>query len=272
MKVAFGTVIYKQARGFFDDLMESVVNQTDKDFDVLIVNDNYSKEELAELNMAPDVFVDLEPRHVSIAQTRIEMIRAAKHAGYDLLVVSDADDTFSPNRIAEYKKAYEMDKSCAFYYNELVTDGGKVVLENLPEKVDSAKAISQSNFIGMSIAGINLNMIDDAFIDSLSEGDCPVFDWYFYTRLLMDIGAGKLVKNAPTIYRIHDGNQVGLTHNVDQEYQVKLNHYKNLAKRYPYFKHLYDDLKALDINKIDTSKSHNGYWWSNIIMEDSYEI
>ena len=115
-------------------------------------------------------------------------------------------------------------------------------------------------------------MIDDAFLDTLSEGDCPVFDWYFYTRLLMDVGAGKLVKNAPTIYRIHDGNQVGLTHNVDQEYQVKLTHYNNLAKRYPYFKHLYDDLKALDISKIDTSKSHNGYWWSNIIMEDSYEI
>ncbi|MBP5598444.1 MAG: hypothetical protein J6Y02_23960, partial [Pseudobutyrivibrio sp.] len=60
--------------------------------------------------------------------------------------------------------------------------------------------------------------------------------------------------------------------NVDQELQVKLTHYSNLAKRYPYFKHLYDDLKALDINKIDTSVSHNGYWWSNIIMEDSYEI
>ena len=71
MKVAFGTVIYKQARGFFDDLMECVSYQTDADFDVLIVNDNYSKAELAELNMNPDVFVDLEPKHVSIAQTRI---------------------------------------------------------------------------------------------------------------------------------------------------------------------------------------------------------
>lgn len=272
MKVAFGTVIYKQAREYFDDLMYCVFHQTDSDFDALIVNDNYSKDELKNLNMDADVFVDLEPRHVSIAQTRIEMIRAAKKAGYDLLVVSDADDTFALNRIEEYKKAYQLDKSYAFYYNELVTEDGKVVLENLPDRVDSARAISQSNFIGMSIAAINLNMIDDAFIDTLSEGDCPVFDWYFYTRLLMDIGPGKLVKNAATIYRIHDNNQVGTTHDVQQELSVKLTHYSNLAKRYPYFKHLYDDLKALDINKIDTSVSHNGYWWSNIIMEDSYEI
>jgi len=118
MKVAFGTVIYKQAREYFDDLMYCVFHQTDSEFDVLIVNDNYSKDELKNLNMDADVFVDLEPRHVSIAQTRIEMIRAAKNAGYDLLVVSDADDTFALNRIEEYKKAYQLDKSYAFYYNE----------------------------------------------------------------------------------------------------------------------------------------------------------
>lgn len=272
MKAAFGTVIYKQARGFLEDLMACVENQTDKDFDVLIVNDNYEQRELDELNLTCDLFVNLQPKHVSIAQTRIEMIRAAKHAGYDLLIVSDADDTFAPTRVEEYKKAYEMDKSYAFYYNDLVTDEGKTVLENMPEAVTSAKAISQSNFIGMSIAAINLQMIDDEFIDSLSEGDCPVFDWYFYTRMLMDIGPGKLVGNAATIYRIHENNQVGTTHDVDQEYRVKLTHYENLAKRYPYFKHLYEDLKNLDITKIDTSQSHNGYWWSNIIMEDSYEI
>ena len=36
MKVAFGTVIYKQAKSFFNDLMASVAGQSDTDFDVLI--------------------------------------------------------------------------------------------------------------------------------------------------------------------------------------------------------------------------------------------
>ncbi|MCR5416405.1 MAG: hypothetical protein K6E79_06395 [Pseudobutyrivibrio sp.] len=287
MKICLGTVIYKQAVDFLPDLLKSVDNQTDKDFDLLIVNDNYKKDELisagvlnengAIADIAPSIsgqirFVDLEPMHCSIASTRINMIRAAKEMGYDLLIVSDADDTFASTRVDRYRKTYEIDKTYAFYYNELVTDTGETVLEDMPEVVDSARIISQSNFIGMSIAAINLNLIDDAFIDSLSEGDCPVFDWYFYTRLLMDVGAGHLVTGAATIYRIHENNQVGTTHDVQQEYSVKLTHYKNLAKRYPYFGHLYDDLKALDINKIDTSQSHKGYWWSNIIMEDSYEI
>ncbi len=269
-KIAFGTVIYKQAKQYFDDLMHCVFHQTDPDFGVVVVNDNYSKEELSELHFSADVFLNLEADHLTPGQLRIEMIRAAKEAGYNLLVVSDADDTFAATRIEEYKKAYELDKSYAFYYNELVTEDGKSVLLNMPEEVTSVRAISQSNFIGMGTTAINLDMLLEEYLDSLSEGDCRVFDWYFFSRLLMDIGSGKLVRNAATIYRIHDNNVVGTSHDTQQEYQVKLTHYQNLAKRYPYFEYLYKSLKALDINKIDASHSLNGYWWSNIIIEDSY--
>ena len=134
MKVAFGTVIYKQAREYFDDLMYCVFHQTDSEFDVLIVNDNYSKDELKNLNMDADVFVDLEPRHVSIAQTRIEMIRAAKEAGYDLLVVSDADDTFALNRIEEYKKAYRICLKEGRKVPELPVNAGEYVLYEMWQK------------------------------------------------------------------------------------------------------------------------------------------
>ena len=287
MKAVLGTVIYKQAEVFLKDLLTSVDNQQDKDFDLLITNDNYTDEDLIRLNVINDQqdanqnlvqlngkvnFLNLRPLGCTIAQTRIEMIKKAKALGYDLLVVCDADDTFVPTRIGAFKEAYQLDKSYAFYYNGLVTEDGKTVLENMPKTVDSARLISQSNFIGMGTTAINLNMLTDDFMATLSEGDCPVFDWYFFTRLLMDIGPGKLVENADTIYRIHDNNQVGTTHNVEQEYQVKLTHYKNLAKRYPYFEHLYQDLQKLDIDSIDTSHDRNGYWWSNILMEDSYEI
>lgn len=275
MKVCLGTVIYKQAVGFLDDLLKSVDNQTDKDFDLLITNDNYSSEEIEKLNILDRPrthYLNLQPLGCTIAQTRIEMIKEAKHLGYDLLVVADADDTFAPTRIQAFKEAYKLDKSYAFYYNELVTDSGKVVLESMPETVESARVISQANFIGMGTTAINLSLLSDSFIDTLSEGDCPVFDWYFYTRVLMDIGPGRLVKGACTYYRIHDNNQVGTSHDINQEYQVKLTHYQNLAKRYPYFANLYRDLQALDINSIENTTGRQGYWWSNIKMEDSYEI
>ena len=287
MKICFGTVIYKQAKEFFTDLIESVDKQTDKNFDLLITNDNYDLSELVEMGVLTEDnkpcqvaktingvvrFVDLQPLHLSIAQTRIHMIRAAKELGYELLVIGDADDTFSSTRIKEYKMAYKLDKSAAFFYNELVTDTGDTVLKNMPERVDNVRPISQANFLGMSTTAINLTQITDEWLDTLAEGDCAVFDWYFYSRMLMDVGYGRLVHNAATIYRIHEGNEVGITHDPVREKEVKLNHYKNLAKRYAYFKHLYDDLNQLDLARLDIEHDHQGYWWSNIIMEDSYEI
>ena len=288
MRVCLGAVIYKQAEAFLMDLVGSINGQTDQDFDLLIVNDNYELKDLQSLgvvteeaqlspSLAPAVrgernFLNLKPVGCTVAQTRIEMIRHAKELGYDLLIVCDADDTFASTRVARYKQAYEMDKTYAFYYNELVTDKGDTILEDLPEEVTDVRAISQSNFIGMGTTAINLNMLDDSFITSLSEGDCQVFDWYFYTRVLMDVGSGALVTGAATTYRIHAANTVGTSHDVEQEYQVKLTHYKNLGIRYPYFQRLYEALQQLDIDSIDTSQHHNGYWWSNIIMEDSYEI
>ena len=113
MKAVLGTVIYKQAEVFLQDLLTSVDNQQDKDFDLLITNDNYTDEDLIRLNVINDQqdanqnlvqlngkvnFLNLRPLGCTIAQTRIEMIKKAKALGYDLLVVCDADDTFVPTR------------------------------------------------------------------------------------------------------------------------------------------------------------------------------
>ena len=287
MKVCFGTVIYRQAKPFFKDLVGALSGQSYKDFDVLIANDNYDLNELADMGVIDEVgkprnlvdglqgsvyFLNLQPLHLSIAQTRLHLIKEAKRLGYELLVIGDADDTFVPTRIENHWMGYKLDKRATFFYNELVTDKGETVLYDLPDMVEDVRPVSQSNFLGMSTTSINLTLVDEEWLDSLAEGDTAVFDWYFYSRILMDIGYGRLVHDAATIYRIHEGNEVGVTHDPEQERSVKLIHYRNLAKRYPYFQHLYDDLSELDLAGLDISHDHHGYWWSNIIMEDSYEI
>ena len=57
-----------------------------------------------------------------------------------------------------------------------------------------------------------------------------------------------------------------------KEYDVKRTHYENLAKRYDYFKHLSTKLSELNKASLTLSNNHQGYWWSDIQMEDSYEI
>lgn len=280
MKTVFTTVIYKQAESFIPEYIKSVDNQTDKDFDLLIINDNFNSEELKAVEHQINLLTtglkihveDLFDQHLSIAGTRIEMMASAKKMGYDLMVMGDVDDTFAPSRVEEVKKAYELDKSAVFFYNKLVTDGGKEVFSTLPTKADSIKQISQGNFVGMSTSAINLNHVTEDFIDSLKEGDSPVFDWYLFSRLLLDVGYGNLVPNTSTIYRIYDNNEVGVTRDIKKELEVKKVHYTNLAKRYDYFRDLLSKLEDIDINAISARADHQGYWWSDIQMEDNYEI
>ena len=274
MRVCFGTVIYKQAQEFFADLVRSVEKQTAEEFDLLIINDNYSKEELYELDRPEDaIVVDMSDKKLSPGMYRIEMLLEAKRRGYDLLISGDADDTFAPTRVEACIRAAQLDKDAAFYYNELITDTGAMVFKELPDRVDDIRQLSQANFIGMSTAAINLRALSYEFLESLREGgDTRIFDWYLFSRIVLDAGYGVLVRDAATIYRIYDNNTVGVTHNIDQELQVKLAHYEVLGQRYEYFRKLREDLLKLDLNTINTADNQQGYWWSNIRMEERYEV
>lgn len=272
MKTCFATVIYKQAKDFFEPYIESIGRQTDRDFDLLLLNDNYSKEELSELPIPPGtILVDENGKGLTIGLLRVELLLEAKRRGYNLMIIGDADDTFANTRVEEYRKSYKMDKSYAFYYNELITDKGKEVFDFIPGVVRDVRPISQGNFLGMSTTAINLDLLSIEFIESLKRGDCNIFDWYLYSRIIMDVGAGKYVEGAETIYRIHDNNEVGMTVDVQRELNVKLAHYGRLAE-YPYFTKLKRLLETIDIDELDTTTTNHGYWWSNIYMEDHYEI
>lgn len=276
MKTALSTVIYKQAHPYLQDLLTSVDNQSDKDFDLLIINDNYTKEELEEVETQIQSTVhginihieDISDKHLSIAGTRIEMLKTAKSLGYDNIVLVDADDTISPTRMASYIKSFELDKDRVFFYNKFVTETGKDVFKTLPDAVEDIKPIAQANFLGLSNTGIRLTSLNADFLDSLNEGAVAVFDWYLFSRIIMDIGTGAYVDNASTIYRIYDDNTAGTTRDLNKEYDVKTTHYNNLAKRYDYFKQLSAKLSKIDKSTLTLSNNHRGYWWSDISMED----
>lgn len=276
MKTALSTVIYKQAHPYLQDLLTSVDNQSNKDFDLLIINDNYTKAELEEVekqihNTVHGINIhieDISDKQLSIAGTRIEMLKTAKRLGYESLVLVDADDTISPTRMESFIKSFELDKDRVFFYNKFVTETGKDVFKTLPDAVEDIKPIAQANFLGLSNTGIRISCFSDDFLDSLYEGAVAVFDWYLFSRIIMDIGTGAYVDNASTIYRIYDDNTAGTTRDLNKEYDVKTTHYNNLAKRYDYFKQLSAKLSKIDKSTLTLSNNHQGYWWSDISMED----
>ncbi len=269
MKTCFATVIYKQAKPYLQELLDSVDNQTDNDVELLIINDNYSEAELAELKLPNNaIVVDCCSRKLSIVETRIEMLKQAKYLGYDLVILIDADDACVATRAEAYKKAAELDKTSVFFYNKFITDKGENVFKTLPKSVTDIRQISQQNFLGLSNTGINLNLLSDEFLDSLSECTSPVFDWYLFSRIIMDVGSGVYVDNAATIYRIYENNTAGTNRDLQKELDVKRKHYSILSERYAYFKKLANKLQAVNEDNLKLSINHQGYWWSDIQMEE----
>ncbi|MCF0131349.1 MAG: hypothetical protein HUJ71_06450 [Pseudobutyrivibrio sp.] len=262
--ITFASVLYTQASEYLLDFIASVASQTTRDFNCLFLNDNY--ETLPDVNPGvPVTWVSCYGKNLTPQLLRIELLKEAIKTGTDLLIIGDADDTFSNSRIESIIAAYEKDRDAAFYYNDLVAGNGEHIFLHMPDRLEDVRQIAQGNFLGMSTTAINMKYITLEWIDTLYEGDTVIFDWYLYTRLLADFGHAIYVPGAATIYRIHDANEVGIKIDTDREYQVKLTHYANLGKRYTYFDKLY---KQLISKEYTVNPSGNGYWWDSIKMEE----
>ncbi len=278
MKIAFGSVIYPGAVAFLPVMLESLTEQSDSDFDFLLLNDGVDEAVLAEA-LADYPILAARTRLLaiedgsSISENRIHLMKEAKKSSYDLLIVGDADDRFAKDRIRNYRRAFE--KTCGsyhFYYNDLLSWQGEQIMPHFPEEVTEDNLDLQSNFLGMSISGLNLNLLDSDFIDSLYEGETKIFDWYLYTRILLDGGRGCFVDGAETYYNIHPGNIAGVAElteeNLLREISVKREHFSLLSDRYIVCANLYQRYQEISIEEA-SRLAHEAapglrYWWDFI--------
>lgn len=271
MKIAFGSVTYKNAWNYRAEFMESLNKQTMSEFDLLIINDNVENiNELKELTSLNLIIVD-KPYAMSIAELRIFLLDTAKRLGYDLLILGDFDDKFHENRIEHIAGSYN--GKIGFYYNPLQLFNNHTVFENLPQEVNSYENILEYNFLGLSNTAINLNFMSSVFINSLNDGNTAIFDWYLYTRLLLEGIKGVLVDDAITYYRIYENNLAGIEitdlNSIKKEIKIKLEHYKLLKAYDSSFLQKYEQYSKLSLNNYTQCLSHetNGYWWNKIHVQ-----
>ncbi len=202
MKIAFGTVLYENALRYSNEFCASLLNQGYKDFDMLIICDNLDSLQIEEMFPKDKRFVFYNYTNYTPSDLRIKLIEIAYESGYDLLLIGDFDDTFSSNRVKEYKKQYSED--ITFFYNDLRYLSDKhLFFKNIPDRIEKITPIEEQNFIGLSNSGINLKKIDIKSLKKLYGKNIKIFDWLFYTFLLLNDSTGKKIKNCSTYYRIH---------------------------------------------------------------------
>ena len=265
-KIIFGSVVYKSAEKYLKDFFTSLEQQGNELFSILLLNDDIGDADLKSIVSPYALHIEcIEYRNRTPVQLRIELLRQAKLRQADLLILGDCDDYFSHNRVQNIINTYEEHLDKAFFYNDLVNMNGERLMPELPKEVIGFKDIGEYNFLGLSNTAVNIDKLSYEFIESLKEYHYYIFDWYFYSRILLLGLSGVKVQNCNTIYRLHENNLAGIAEmsyaDIKREIMVKKQMYESLEKYNFYYalkRQQYQDKNQLDI--LDEQKQH--YWWN----------
>lgn len=275
MNVIFGSVVYGELNIIFKEFIQSLNAQTYGQYKLLLINEGIPQYKLKAYlsEYIGEYCVINAPSGETPVGHRIRLIESAFEMNADLLIIGDSDDLFSCDRIEKTVKEYVDGGDYAFYYNKLIGMRGEDIMPDFPKTINNAEGIAEHNFLGMSNTSINIKRLDKMFIQSLHECSSPIFDWYLYTRLLLEKGKGKIISGAHTIYRIYDKNIAGIRNaareNVEYEIRIKKMHYHMLSKYEVMYKELLEKYQHLNIDDYicDGKKVH--YWWDLIRVRGS---
>lgn len=276
MKVCIGTVVYDNAFRFHEDYIDAINCQTNDKYDVLLINDHLNKEQINiyKKKIKNKVFVEEITRNLSIAELRMFLLKKAITYGYDLIILADADDKFSINRVEKITSFYN--SKYTFYYNDIYDFSNNLLLKNLPQVTNSIDQILEYNYLGLSNTAINLKNISNNYLEQLLNIQTNIFDWYLFSKMLNDNHMGRYIYTAKTYYRLHENNIAGISQmsmdTLQKEIDVKLDHYLCLKEVNPKFSELYATYLNLKnckklIESTYLTPNTNNYWWGFILTK-----
>ncbi|WP_299672231.1 glycosyltransferase family A protein [uncultured Polaribacter sp.] len=264
------TTVFPLSVKFLDEFLNSLKLQTDKDFDLLVVNDGVAnfKDLIKEYRQINIIEIVSEK---SIVQNRKTGIEAVMKLNYEFLIFGDSDDYFEMNRVALSKKLLKkydivvndltlFDKKgiyCKSYYSKRIDDLFEINLEFIKNK----------NILGLSNTAVRTESIGDLdFCKNL-----VALDWYFFSKLLFKNKTAVYTNQTQTYYRQYQDNTVGLGDNsmnsIKKAIKVKKIHYQCMTIISDFFDKLLCEINYLEVNienvdfEKDKTNQSNLLWW-----------
>ncbi|MCV6610680.1 MAG: glycosyltransferase [Amphritea sp.] len=274
--IAIVTTAFDVCDNIWKDYFSSLQGQTRKDFDVVMVNDGFTK-----LGEVREMFPDLSIREFSpansIARNRQKMIELVK-SEYVYAVFCDFDDFFSEDRVLESVNALS---DCHIVLNNLsIYKEGSPEMDPFFTELDEffpidSNLILQKNFFGFSNTAMRCESIPN--VDFCEE--LVAVDWYFFFCVILDGVKARYINKVLTYYRQYDASlatpEIKDVAQVRKEIDVKLRHYKalsNISKDYFRFYEILSGFKRLDDNKLsqllEDMPAANA-WWSILEVKTS---
>jgi len=279
-------VVFENVKPYLNKYIESLNNQSTKNFDLLILNDGF-KEDIPD-NKINNQIISIINNQTS-AQIRQFGINYAIKNNYKIIIFTDTDDYYSQNYVESLMLGLENND---FVYSNIVpVDNNDITINNyfsLPHETKRYEQIIKYNYIGLGCSAVRSEIIRGINIPS----DIIAVDWHLYTILLLNGFAGKLVENASVYYRQHYNNTVGGLKPLDRVRLLKgidikekhyryiynyclENNYESVAKEYEIKYQEMLELKLFLQENINLEKYLNTIninlntvykgWWSEII-------
>ncbi len=222
-------VVFENVKPYLNKYIESLNNQSTKNFDLLILNDGF-KEDIPD-NKINNQIISIINNQTS-AQIRQFGINYAIKNNYKIIIFTDTDDYYSQNYVESLMLGLENND---FVYSNIVpVDNNDITINNyfsLPHETKRYEQIIKYNYIGLGCSAVRSEIIRGINIPS----DIIAVDWHLYTILLLNGFAGKLVENASVYYRQHYNNTVGGLKQLDR---VRL--FKGIDIKEKHYRYIYN--------------------------------
>jgi glycosyltransferase involved in cell wall biosynthesis len=267
-RIAVFSVLFPANIPFFKSFIDSLLRQTYKEFDVILVT-----HEMHDINKYIQPYIDqitirTFPVEGSISKVRLQGISWAKSLGYTFLSFVDSDDIQDPNRV---KREVDLLESNCFVTHDLIPFVDENLMEDSPTwkvRLPEGILIDRShlrtcNVVGLGNTALRVEMIN---LSSIPE-NIQAIDWFLFHQWLKE-KPSYFTHASPVRYRQHSDNTAD---RVIKICNVKLAHYdalKSATMRPEILKHkrllvcLENDYD-FTINAINQLNS-NGisyFWW-----------
>lgn len=218
-KIAFLTTIFPTQEDFLHKFLNSLQNQTYKNFDLIFVNDGYKSFNKIKTQFNNSInIVEIKSSNTPAKNREIGINYCIDHK-YEILIFGDSDDWFKNNRI-EISLKYLIDNDIVVNDLSLFNEDGIYEEKYISNRLNNLETIdknfiSDKNIFGMTNTAIKLKNISHVtFEDSLIA-----VDWYFF-KLLLNNGLKAIFTNETiSFYRQHKNNTIGLNI-IDNEYHL----------------------------------------------------
>ena len=195
------------------------------------------------------VVIDIEKTPTLI---RINLIKYLIEEGFNKVLFADCDDMMANNRL---EFSFEMLNKCDVVVNDVFLSGKEIKLNNYFSKefknlqIINLEMLYLYNFMGLSNTAAKVNIL--GLNMKLNNKNLKAFDWFLWTKVLLENKKSYFFDKSLTEYRIHDNNVSSLISSVSKQalegIKVKKEHYEQLSLENEKFNELHKKFILIDL-------------------------